>query len=170
MFYVQHNIRAGYGGGCLSRSFSTGFASLSDNISFFCLRPDSLLWRWFSHGKQQVEWKRSCLLQSSGRLLWGISNMCVFSLWCAGLTCNKYDSTSQKYREVLVVFICFKISLSICIWIKAHGLEGYLFSSRSFSCTLRLVSVHHGVVKLTCVIVSTRICLQWVEKIRPKTL
>lgn len=82
VFYVQHKIRAGYGGGCLSQCFSTGFGSLSDNISFFCPRPDSVLWRWFSHGKQQVEWKRSCSLKSSGWLLLGIRNICVQFVVC----------------------------------------------------------------------------------------
>lgn len=47
--------------------------------------------------------------------------------------------------------------------------DGYLLLFRCFSCTFRLVSVHHGVVKLTCVIVATRFCLQIGKKIRIKT-
>lgn len=50
VFYVQHKLGAGNGGNTADASVyrvSIGFGSLNDNISFVCLQPDSLLWRWF---------------------------------------------------------------------------------------------------------------------------
>lgn len=120
-------IRAGYGGGRLTRCFPSCFGSLSDNISFFCLRPDSLSWRQFSHGRQQVEWKFFCFLKSPGWLFKGIRNIFVSNLWLAGLMCYKHDSECKVVYKITVICSHFFQNQSLNMsWNKNAKVSGGL--------------------------------------------